>query len=79
MKVQRNSRGIALLFFNLGAREVGGRSTLRPDRFTPGVTHYALGKGLGGPQKRSGRVRKISPPPGFDPRTVQHVGSHYTD
>jgi hypothetical protein len=25
---------------------------------------------LGGPQGRSGRVRKISPPPGFDPRTV---------
>ena len=28
---------------------------------------------LGGPQGRSGRVRKISPPPGFDPRTVQPV------
>jgi hypothetical protein len=26
---------------------------------------------LGGPQGRCGRVRKISPPPGFDPRTVQ--------
>jgi hypothetical protein len=26
---------------------------------------------LGGPQGQSGRVRKISPPPGFDPRTVQ--------
>jgi len=24
-------------------------------------------------------VRKISPPPGFDPRTVQPVGSRYTD
>jgi hypothetical protein len=24
-------------------------------------------------------MRKISPPPGFDPRTVQHVGSRYTD
>ena len=31
------------------------------------------------PQGRSGRVRKISPPPGFDPRTVQLVGSRYTD
>ena len=28
---------------------------------------------MGGPQGRSGRVRKISPPPGFDPRTVQPV------
>jgi len=34
---------------------------------------------LGGPQGRSGQVRKISPPPGFDRRTVQPVGSHYTD
>ena len=25
------------------------------------------------------RVRKISPPPGFDPRTVQPVASSYTD
>ena len=35
--------------------------------------------GWGGPQGRSGRVRKISPPPGFDPRTVQPVTSRYTD
>jgi hypothetical protein len=32
-----------------------------------------------GPRALSGRVRKISPPPGFDPRTVQPVASHYTD
>jgi hypothetical protein len=31
---------------------------------------------LGEPQGRSGRVQKISPPPGFDPRTVQPVASH---
>jgi hypothetical protein len=30
---------------------------------------------LGRPQSRSGRVRKISPPPGFDPRTLQPVAS----
>jgi len=28
---------------------------------------------------RSGQVRKILPPPGFDPRTVQPVASRYTD
>jgi hypothetical protein len=33
----------------------------------------------GGPQGRSGWVRKISSPPEFDPRTVQSVVSHYTD
>ena len=30
------------------------------------------------PQGPSGRVRKISPPPGFNPRTVQPVTSRYT-
>jgi len=38
-----------------------------------GQTRYPLYRGTGGPQGRSGRVRKISPPPGFDPRTVPHV------
>jgi hypothetical protein len=31
------------------------------------------------PTRRSGRVWKISPPTGFDPRTVQPVASRYTD
>ena len=43
----------------------------------PGMTRYPLYRRLGGPQDRSGRLRKISPPPGFDPRTVQPVASHY--
>ena len=34
---------------------------------------------LGGPQGRSGEGQKISPPPGFDPRTIQPVASRYTD
>jgi len=29
--------------------------------------------------QKAGRMRKISPPPGFDPRTVQPVASCYTD
>jgi hypothetical protein len=45
----------------------------------PGMTRYPLYRRLGGPQDRSGRVRKISPPPGLDPRTVQPVASRYTD
>ena len=48
-----------------------GWTTPRPGRFTPGR--------LCGSQSRSGRVRKISPPPGFDARTVQPVASRYTD
>jgi hypothetical protein len=42
-------------------------------------TRYPLYRRLGGPQGRSGRVRKISPLPGFDHRTVQPVASRYTD
>jgi hypothetical protein len=34
---------------------------------------------IGGSQGRSGRVQKITPPPAFDPRTVQPVASLYTD
>jgi hypothetical protein len=45
----------------------------------PGKTRYPLYRTLGGPQGRSGRVQKISPPPGFNPRTVQSVASTYTD
>ena len=45
----------------------------------PGKTRYPLYRRLGGPQDKSGRVQKISPTPGFDPRTVQPIASHYTD
>ena len=45
----------------------------------PGMTGYPLYRRLGGPQGRSGRVWKVFPPPGLDPRTVQPVASRYTD
>jgi hypothetical protein len=50
-----------------------------PAALPPRNTQYPLYRKLGGPQGRSGRVRKISLPPEFDPRTVQPVASHYTD
>ena len=50
-----------------------------PAALPPGKTRYALYRRLGGPQGRSGRARKISPPPGFDPWIVQPVASRYTD
>jgi hypothetical protein len=65
-------------FYNLGAR-CSGWSTPRPGRFTLGKTRYPLNRRLGGHQGRSRRVRKISPPPGFNPRIVQPVASRYTD
>jgi hypothetical protein len=57
---------------------VGGQHHA-PGRFTPGKTRYPLYRRLGGSQGQSRRVRKISPPPGFHPRTVQPVVSHYTN
>ena len=49
--------------------ELGGCSAPRPGRFTPRKEiRYPLYRRLGGPQCRSGRVWKISPPPGFEPQ-----------
>jgi hypothetical protein len=53
----------------------GGWLTPRSGRFVPGNGSVAMR--LGGHQGLSGRVRKMSPPPGFDPRTVQPVASRY--
>jgi len=50
-----------------------------PAALPPGMTRYPLYRRLRGHQGRSGRVRKISLPPGLDPRSVQSVASHYTD
>ena len=56
-----------------------GDQHLAPAALPPGKTRYALYRRLGRPQGRSGRVRKISPPPVFDRWTVQPVASRYTD
>ena len=50
-----------------------------PAALPPGKTRYPLYTTLGGPQGRSGWVRKILPTPGFNPRTVQLVAIRYTD
>jgi len=42
-------------------------------------SRYSLCRRLGGPQSRSGWVRKFSLPPAFDPRILQPVASRYTD
>jgi hypothetical protein len=66
--------------FWTSALERGERSASRPGRFLPPEkTRYQLYRRLGGPQDRSGQVRKISPPPGSDPRPAQPVASRYTE
>ena len=58
----------------------GIRTSVTPrPLFTLEKNRYLLYRSLGGSQGRSGQVRKISSPPGFDPRTVQPVASRYTD
>jgi hypothetical protein len=81
VKVTRGLEGVELWLYSFSTSalgEVGGQhhaSTVLP----LGKTRYPLYRRLGGSQGRSGRVRKISPPPGFNPRTVQPVVSRYTD
>ena len=50
-----------------------------PAALHPEKTRYPLFTKLGEPQGRSVEERKISTPPGFDPRVAQPIASHYTD
>jgi hypothetical protein len=62
------------------ALEGGEGSASRPGRsLPPGKTQYPLYRRLVGPPGHSGQVRKISPPPGFNPQTVQLVASQHTN
>ena len=72
--------GVQLYSFLTTALEGGEVSVSRPGRsLPPGKTWYPLRRRLGGPQDRSGQVRKISSPSGFDPHTVQPAASRYTN
>ena len=44
---------------------------------TPEKIRYPFTGGRVGPRALSGRVRKIAPSPGYDPRTLQPVASRY--
>jgi hypothetical protein len=57
---------------------VGGQRHALAD-LPPGKNQYPLYGRLGGPQGWSEQMRKISPPMGFNPQTVQLVASRYTD
>ena len=57
--------------------EMGGQRHFQAT-LPPGKIQYPLYRRLDGSQGRSGRLRNISPSPGFDSRTVQSVPSRYT-
>jgi hypothetical protein len=56
---------------------VGGQRHA-PAALPPGRTRYPLHRRQGGPQGLFVRERKISPPPGFDFRTVQPVANAFS-
>jgi hypothetical protein len=56
-----------------------GRQRHAPAALPREKTRYPLYRRLVGPQGRDREVWKISPPPGFDSRTVQPVASRCTD
>ena len=79
MKAQRVSKIWFYSFFNLATRW-SRWSTTRPGRFTPGKeTRYPSYMRVGGGKGQSRRVQKISPTPGFYPRTVPPAASRCTD
>ena len=57
---------------------VGGQRHA-PAGLSPGRDLLPIVQEAGVSRGRSGPVRKISPPPGFDPRTVRPVAICYTD
>ena len=79
-KAQRVCRGVALIYiFKLGATCWWVVNATPRPLYALRNIRYPLYRRLGGAQGRSGLVRKISPPPGFDPRTVQPVACRFTD
>jgi len=66
-------------FFFMARWVVGIKATSRPLYALNFDTLYPLHRRPGGPLGRSERVQNTSPPPGFDPWTVQPVAGHYTD
>jgi len=74
MEAQRGSWSIAPLFSTSTVDGVGGQHH-DPAALSPEETRYPLYRRLGGPKDRSEGMRKISPPPRFDLRTVQPTAS----
>jgi hypothetical protein len=78
-KAQKGDRGIALHSLDLSARRGWVVSTTpRPLYLREGPGTHCTGDWLG-PRAGLDVCEKPRLPPGFDPRTVQPVASHYTN
>ena len=78
-KAQRVEQRHSSILSLISALDRGGWSTPRPGRFTPGKESVLIVQQARWAQGWSRRLRKISPPPGFDPWTVQPIASQSTD
>ena len=56
-----------------------GGQRLAPATLSPETTRYLFRRRFEGPQVRSGRVRKASPPTVFDPRIFHLVAAPYSE
>ena len=79
MKTRSGSKGIALLFLEPRHWMLWVVKAMSRLFYPVKETQYLLHKKFGGPQGRSGMVRKISPALVFDRQTLQSVVSPYTD
>ena len=77
-KAQRRKRGMALLFFHFDARW-GWVDNATPRLLYPRKDTVSIVLDAGWYQGRCRRMWKISPPQGFDLRTVQPIANLYTD
>jgi hypothetical protein len=78
-KAHSTDRGIALPFLEL-RRYMGWVVNATPPSLYPREREgYPFCRRQDRPQGRFGRMSKILPLPGFDPRTVQTVADRYTD
>ena len=75
----RGSRGIALLFHDLGTRRGWGVSVTPRSLFTPGKDLVPIVQEAGWAPGPVWTGAENLPPPRFDLRTVQPVASRYTD
>jgi hypothetical protein len=75
----RGSRGIALLFHDLGTRRGRGASVTPRPLFTPGKDPVPIVQEAGWAPEPVWTGAENLAPPGFDPRTVHPVASRYTD
>ena len=79
MKARRGVKELLYSFFNLGSGCFWVvKATPRP-LYSWESDLVPIVHGVGGLPGRSGRVRKTSPPPALDSRTVQPLASRYTD